>query len=173
MEKLQGLLLISGSGQKVGKTSLACEVIEKYKAKGIVALKFSPHFHELPEDSQIISSGRDFRIIRETKHNDKDSSRMLKAGALKSFYVQSTDKSIAEVMDRLQEELAGRPVVCESGGLARFYQPAVHVFIFDHLAGLQKLPEGVQPDFLLPSFGGKVRFPLERIGISQNIWDIR
>lgn len=120
MEKLQGLLLISGSGQKVGKTSLACEVIEKYKAKGIVALKISPHFHELPEDSQIISSGRDFRIIRETQNNNKDSSRMLMAGALKSFYVQSTDKAIAEVMDGLQEEIAGRPVVCESGGLTGF-----------------------------------------------------
>ncbi|MCF8308579.1 MAG: hypothetical protein K9I68_06175 [Bacteroidales bacterium] len=173
MEKLAGFLLISGSGRKVGKTSLACEMIEKYHARGVVALKIAPHFHDLPDISQIIASGEGFRIIKETQNTQKDSSRMLKAGAVKSYYVQSIDKAIPKVLAQLEPEIGGSPVVCESGGLARFYQPALHVFIFDYRAGLEKLPEGIQPDFLLPSFGGKVRFPLERIGISHNFWDIR
>ena len=173
MEKLAGFLLISGSGRKVGKTSLACEMIEKYHARGVVALKIAPHFHDLPDISQIMASGEGFRIIKETQNTQKDSSRMLQAGAVKSYYVQSIDKAIPKVLAQLEPEIGGRPVVCESGGLARFCQPALHVFIFDYLAGLQNLPDGVQPDFLLPSYEGQAEFPFERLGLSNGIWVMR
>ncbi len=40
------LLIIAGTGNKSGKTSMACRIIEQLKHLEIVSVKITPHFHE-------------------------------------------------------------------------------------------------------------------------------
>lgn len=170
MQRLANYLLISGSGQKVGKTTLACEVIARFSRHRMMAVKMSPHFHDLPAGAEVVQHTPDYTIVRETLRNQKDSSRMWQAGASRSYYVQTHDHSLPEVIATLNREAEGYPVVCESGALAAYFRPGVHVFVFDYLHGLQQLPENIQPDILLPSHEGRISFPFERLKLSDGDW---
>jgi len=41
---INNLLLIAGTGNKSGKTTLACKVIEQHREHGIIGIKITPHF---------------------------------------------------------------------------------------------------------------------------------
>ena len=43
---IPNLLIIAGIGNKSGKTSMACRIIEQFKTLDIVSVKITPHFHE-------------------------------------------------------------------------------------------------------------------------------
>jgi len=47
---IPNLLLIAGTGNKSGKTTLACRVIEQFRQSGISAVKITPHFHDITLD---------------------------------------------------------------------------------------------------------------------------
>ena len=86
-------LIIAGNGRNVGKTSLACSIInENSKKNTIIGLKFAPHFHPIEKNNKLIYKNANFTISEElNKEGSKDSSRMLAAGAQKVFYIQSLD----------------------------------------------------------------------------------
>ena len=138
------ILLISGSGRNCGKTSLACEIIESIsKRKAVIALKISPHFHQLSEHQELLFDNKKFRIYRETDSTSgKDSSRMLRAGASYSFYLQCEDENLSEAWERMNIFLPeNRAVVCESGSLAKFFKPGLHLLV-----------EGENPDKMKRSY---------------------
>ena len=85
------LLLISGDGRNTGKTSLATSIIQKFAAVSeIIALKISPHFHDLTPGLIPVLSVDDFSLfIDENPDTNKDTSRMLRAGASKSYLLQA------------------------------------------------------------------------------------
>ena len=124
------ILLISGSGQNTGKTSLACKIIEQNKDKNIVAIKISPHFHTV-ENGNLLFSDNKYQIYQE--HNidgKKDSSKMLLAGAKKVVYIQATDEGLDLAYKKVSELISNNSfVVCESGGLRNILKPAVFLFI--------------------------------------------
>jgi len=131
-EYLSQILLISGSGRNCGKTSLACEIIENIsKRKTVIALKISPHFHQLSEQQQLLFDDNRFKIYRETDSTSgKDSSRMLKAGVSDSFYLQCEDENLAEALEKMNKLLPENyAVVCESGSLAKFFKPGLHLLV--------------------------------------------
>ena len=69
-------LIIAGTGQNVGKTTLVCNIISENKAYNIIALKISPHFHKLAINDKIISQTPNYTIVEETKTDtNKDSSK--------------------------------------------------------------------------------------------------
>ena len=143
-EYLPQILLISGSGRNCGKTSMACEIIESIsKRKTIIALKISPHFHQLSEQQKLLFDNTKFRIYRETDSTSgKDSSRMLKAGALHSFYLQCEDENLAEAWEKMNKILPGNyAVVCESGSLAKLFKLGLHLLV-----------EGEDPDKMKRSY---------------------
>lgn len=128
LPKWENVLLIAGSGRNVGKTSLACDVIKKASQKSeVIGLKISPHIHTQHEKTKLILDNDHFSIYQELDPTtDKDSSRMLRAGANKVFYIQSEESYIGKAFQLLKNKLDEKiPIVCESGGLRNFIVPSV------------------------------------------------
>ncbi len=125
------ILLISGLGRDTGKTLLATKAIEKFCYLGITALKVSPHFHSLQEQPLILGIQKFFEVYEETNPNGhKDSSRMLKAGAKKVYYIQCTDKTLERVLNIMIMHLDREtPIICESGALSKYLIPGIHVLM--------------------------------------------
>ncbi len=129
------LLLISGSGRDVGKTLLACRIIRHLARRGPVAgIKISLHHHAPSSRGRVIASGRGYLIVREEEASEKDSGRMVAAGADPVFFVTAGDEALREVFRRLQPLLGDRPVVCEAGGLRHYIKPGLFLFVRDEKA---------------------------------------
>lgn len=125
---LDRLLLIAGTGRNVGKTTLACELIQEIsKKKEVVGIKISPHIHSQNEGGELVAETDHYSIYREQdKNKEYDSSRMLKAGAKKVFYIQSEDHKVYEAFEQLLPELDENiAIVCESGGLRNYVKPSL------------------------------------------------
>ncbi|NJO68933.1 MAG: molybdopterin-guanine dinucleotide biosynthesis protein B [Bacteroidetes bacterium] len=98
---LPNLLLISGTGRNSGKTSLACAIIQKFAAfRPIIAIKIAPHFHEQDQIENYTYKTAEYFITEETrKDTGKDSSRMLAAGAAKSYYITTHDDHLLNAFE--------------------------------------------------------------------------
>jgi hypothetical protein len=140
--KMPHLLLIAGNGRNVGKTFLACKIIEYLsKSTEVTGLKISPHFYQVTE-SDILFSNEHFIITNEKQINAKDSSLMLQAGAKHVFFVMVKPGFIAEAFEKLLPFLPETPIVCESAQLHEVVTPGL--FLFVKRAG----DEIVKPEYL-------------------------
>ncbi len=171
------LLLIAGTGRNVGKTTLACELIEQTsKNEDVIAVKISPHIHTQNEEAELVFKSEYFSIFRERDTNStKDSSRMLRAGAKQVFYIQSEDKYIGEAFQILSKEIdSDSPIVCESGGLRNFVLPSV--FLICNKEGNIVFKENqkhlISKANKILQFDGKA-FDLLRIKFEHNQWRIK
>jgi hypothetical protein len=130
--KLPQLLLIAGNGRDSGKTTLACLIIQKFSPDHpIIALKISPHKHRMATGGKVICDMENLYIAEETDAGTgKDSSRMLEAGASRSFFICSGEDQLPGVMDKILE-LADDNIlfICESGGLRRFVEPGLFFIV--------------------------------------------
>lgn len=138
MKKLNNLILVSGSGRNCGKTTLACSLIKIFSETGkVTGIKTTPHFHLTGEQQQLKEQGPGYRIfIEKDTGTDKDTSRMLRAGAQTVYFVQCTDNGMDNAMESLMRFLPDDGVfVCESGSLGLFFKPAFHVLV-----------EGMEPE---------------------------
>jgi hypothetical protein len=125
------ILLVSGSGRNVGKTSFIRRVIAHNAMHNLVAIKITPHFHE-PTDGLIpIIDTENYRIFQETDYfSGKDSSLFLQAGAEKVFYIQTSDHYLDEAFSLAMAQVSpGQPVVVESAALRTVISPELYVFI--------------------------------------------
>ncbi|TVQ15446.1 MAG: hypothetical protein EA361_05685 [Bacteroidetes bacterium] len=131
MKQLPNFLLISGSGQNSGKTTLVCRLISAFKEHHITAVKISPHFHTVDYELPLIEKQDDFVIFREIyADKDKDSSRFLKAGANLVLVVFCKRESLQAAVESLYHHIPpATPVICESGGLALYFKPGLHIFM--------------------------------------------
>jgi hypothetical protein len=125
------LLLIAGTGNKSGKTTFACRVIEQFRDYGIVAIKITPHFHETTPGLEVLTEKQGYSVFEETDGGTtKDTSRMLRTGADKVYFAKVDDdnllKAFLEIMKLVPE---GTPVVCESPGLRYFIEPGQFVIM--------------------------------------------
>lgn len=134
------LLLISGAGRNVGKTALACQLIEKYKEHlSLTAVKISPHFHPLTARQKIILLEEGLIISEEQDRiSSKDSSRYLQAGAAQAIYVQSTAEKIPLLVHWMEENLSGM-VICEAASIGDHLIPDQAVFVLGTLSKKQPL----------------------------------
>jgi hypothetical protein len=123
--KYDNLLLVTGSGRNSGKTTFVCRVIEQFKNIGIISIKISPHFHVRSPGLVHISGQSGFDIYEETSViSTKDSSRMLKSGAAKVFYVQSEEERIMKAFSDIYTTIPSeQPVICESPALINYLDP--------------------------------------------------
>ena len=127
------LLIVGGTGRNVGKTEFVCRLIAQIASHhSVYALKVSSIFpdEEMYHGSHKENEGRR-QLFEETRSNtQKDTSRMLRAGATKVFYLQGSD---SEVDSGYNEFLAQVPektaIVCESNSLGQFVRPALSVMV--------------------------------------------
>ncbi len=130
MKQLPNFLLVSGSGQNSGKTTLVCRLISAFREHKIAAVKISPHFHAVDYELPLLEKQEDFVIFREIyADKDKDSSRFLQAGATHVLVVFCKREALQAAAESLQQFIPPTtPVICESGGLAQYFQPGLHIF---------------------------------------------
>ncbi len=129
------MLIAGGSSRNVGKTSVCLRLIERYaKLTDIVALKVTrvyPGEEEYHGNHGEMLTGNGFRITEETHGNSlKDTARMLRAGAKRAFYIETTEEALQEAFQAFTL-LAGTSsaFVCESRSLRKIVKPGVFVLI--------------------------------------------
>jgi len=136
MTKMPSMLLIGGTGRKIGKTTLASMIIEHFaKTNEIIGLKISNmkpgdeafhgfHEHRLHEN---------FSILKENQIGNKDSQRMLGSGATPSFFIRVQDEFIDEAFAALLQKIAKNAiVVCESNSLRNIVEPGLFLMVHDN-----------------------------------------
>lgn len=78
------VLCIAGSGSGSGKTAVGCELIRAIPEFRWLAVKVSPHLHDVPDE---VTEEKDAA-------SQKDTGRYLAAGARRAFLVTSTDDAL-------------------------------------------------------------------------------
>lgn len=131
MKSYPNILLVMGNGRNVGKTVSACSIIKNLSgAHQTIGVKISPHFHELESNLNYLHKSKELVIAEEQHITQKDSSRMLQAGAEKVFYVQAKNENLKNAFDMiLKSVLPEQPLVVESGGLYDILEPGLLFFI--------------------------------------------
>ncbi|MDA3892976.1 MAG: hypothetical protein PF517_15045 [Salinivirgaceae bacterium] len=132
MIKWPNMLLVAGTGRNVGKTTFVCKVVANVsKDQPIIAIKITPHIHDLCSHCKILLQTERLIITEETsKEYSKDSSKMLAAGAQKVYYVQGADDQFSKVIDFLKPLIPNNEaLVCESAALRNIVQPGYFVLM--------------------------------------------
>jgi len=140
--QLNNVLLIAGEGRNVGKTTLGCNITSRLTIKEkVIAIKISPHFHQLTESLSILMNTDSIVIARETdKLSGKDSSRYLNAGASEVYYIQCKENGLSMLASWIKDNISpGIPVICESGGLGRKIIPGYNIFIMNGFGNNEEL----------------------------------
>lgn len=133
MIKDNRVLIIGGAGRNVGKTEFVCRLINKFSTdQEVFGLKVSTIF----PDEELFHGNHDSKepkhhIFEETRRETaKDTSRMLRAGAKKVFYLRSDDSGIKTSFNYFRKELPDEAIiVCESNSLAQAIHPGLYVMV--------------------------------------------
>ena len=126
------IILLSGAGQNVGKTTFACELIHYLKAlkRQVYTLKVSPHFHDDSPTNTICSNERFILSLEKQRNNGKDTARMKEAGADEVFFLQVKDEFLAEAFNYTMSFMPPKVLlIIESGGLREIFKPALSFFL--------------------------------------------
>lgn len=172
------LLLVSGSGRNCGKTTFACEIIKNLaKSHTLYALKISPHFHQLNKKQELLVQQSGFSIFRETDvHSTKDSSRMLKAGAKESLFLQCEDDAVPEAFEHVIKFIPENcPIVCESGSLAKSYKPGLHLLVENENLEKKKglIENKLLADQEVRFDGANFNLDVKRITFDGKTWNLK
>jgi hypothetical protein len=137
---IPNLLLIAGTGTKSGKTTMACRIIEQFRALNITSIKISPHFHETTPGLKAIYEETGYAIYEETNPGSvKDTSRMLHSGASKVYFAKVLDDRLLFVFNLIKDRIPeGAPIVCESPALRNFIDPGVFIIMSSETTGKNK-----------------------------------
>ena len=129
------ILLVSGSGQNVGKTSFIRRVIAQNASHKLAAIKITPHFHEPTEGLVPIRITDNFRIFQETDVSScKDSSLFLQAGSAIVIYIQTLDNYLEEAFRIATDNIsAEQPIIIESAALRNILVPELYLFISERV----------------------------------------
>lgn len=171
--KVPNLLIIAGTGNKAGKTTMACRIIEKFRDRGVVAVKITPHFHETTPGLVPVIEKPGLSVYEEKNSNTtKDTSRMLAAGAASAFFAKVTDDTLPDAfLEILKHIPEGTPVVCESPALRYYFDPGLFIVMRSPVAGNQKdigeLLNFSHKEFTLSDISGSVNLP---VGFSYGTW---
>ena len=161
---IPNLLIIAGTGNKSGKTSMACRILEQLRHLEIVAVKITPHFHETTPGLVPIAKKKGFSVYEETNPGtSKDTSRMLKAGASRVFFAKVTDNSLDKAFKEIMENFpGGTPIICESPALRHFTEPGLFVIMTSSIKNNQK---DIKSLLNLPH----VEFNMDYLALNKNI----
>ena len=173
-ETLKNLIIVAGVGRNVGKTELACRLIRKFSARtDVYGLKVSaihPDEGIFHGDHTNLESGID--LLEVTRRGlEKDTSRMLRAGAARVFYLQGDDQRIRTGFQRYQSMLPAEAVtVCESSSLWKYVQPGLLVLVRSpHVEVKPRAAELLDKASLVIDSDGVSGFPeLDRISFSAS-----
>ncbi len=163
---IPNLVIIAGTGNKSGKTSIACRIIEQFRQTGIVAVKITPHIHETTPGLKEVARNTGFDIFQETDSGTgKDTSRMLRAGASGVYFARAADEYLNKAFGRIMELVPeGKPVVCESPALRYSVEPGMFIIMTsrarDNQKDISSLLELPHVEFNLETLDANEELPL-------------
>ncbi len=167
--KLPNLILIAGDKRNVGKTFLACKIIQHLSSfSEVIGIKISSHLHPQNETGNTILNTKEIKIVEEKKHTNKDSSRMLQAGAKRVFFIMAHQENISTAFDYIRKDLTGYAVVCESGGLIEYVNPALFLFVTDTKSAIRKHQYLKYSPIIVANENHKLNFDEKNIGFKNN-----
>lgn len=125
------ILLVSGSGRNVGKTSFIRKVISGNSHHDIVSVKITPHFHIRTNGLFTLIDNENYKIFKETNRSTgKDSSLFLQAGAKSVFVINTTDKFLKQAFEYVCSLLPqNQLMIIESAGLRKYLLPSMYIFV--------------------------------------------
>lgn len=175
-ERYPNVLLVAGTGRNSGKTTFVTTVCSWFQGDlKPVCIKISNHFHE-QVGSLCLVENSDFRIFEETQiSSQKDSARMLEAGAVRSFFIEADREFVYEAFKQLVEIIPQNvPIICESGNLRNYLIPAVFVML--HTNGTEPKPAALElfplADKVLVSEAGYLQIPKNFVSFNNETWKI-
>ena len=146
--KLDRMLMVGSTGANVGKTELACRIIKKFAGDtelvGIKVTTIKEKDGHCPRGGQgcgvCASLEGDFDVIQETDEtSDKDTARLLRAGAAKVFWLRSMKGSLAKGFAALLDVVGpDSTLVCESNSLRRVVEPGLFIMVKSREQGTVK-----------------------------------
>ncbi|MGL1930589.1 MAG: hypothetical protein OCC45_02385 [Desulfotalea sp.] len=155
------LILVGGTGRNVGKTQFVCDLIKSIANNyDVYGLKVSAIY----PDEEIFHGNHDGnlqnqRLFEETRNDTKkDTSRMLRAGANRVFYLQSDDVFIQQGYLRFLELIPKDAIiVCESNSLGYHVKPLKHIIIKSETGKIKprSLKQLESADIIITSKGGQ------------------
>lgn len=127
------LLLIGGTGRNVGKTTLACRIIEKVsKEAAIIGLKVST---QKPGEMKFHGTGHTSFDKYSITHEEsiipsKDTAKMINCGALASYYIETKADYVTAAYNGFKKQIsADMALVCESRTLRDYIKPALFIML--------------------------------------------
>jgi molybdopterin-guanine dinucleotide biosynthesis protein A len=185
MNKLDGMLMIGSAGANVGKTQLACALINKFgKDQDIVGIKvttITAKGAQCPRGGWgcgVCSSLEgDFCITEETDSTSgKDTARLLAAGASRVFWLRVMKTHLKEGMTALLDKIGPDAVlVCESNSLRQVVEPGLFLMVKGrHLKAWKSSAEEVKEyaDRIVTSKGDGFDFDIDRVKLTDGKWTI-
>ncbi|MEN8255517.1 MAG: molybdenum cofactor guanylyltransferase [Verrucomicrobiota bacterium] len=143
MQKAPHMLLIGAAGRNTGKTEFACTLIRRFSpAQPITAVKITVIRSDESRGScprggsgcGVCSSLEgEYDITEETNRDgEKDTSRLLRAGANRVFWLRVLDTHMAEGMAALGGHIDPHsPVICESNSIRKAVRPGLFFMVKD------------------------------------------
>lgn len=130
-KKFENILLIAGCGQNIGKTTLACQVIQNLKGQKPIGVKITPHFHTPTPGLIELAGEKNWKLYVETNPDtNKDTSRFLLNGAHKSYLIQTQPEALANAVGELEKWLPkNQPVIAESAALIEIIDPGFFIVV--------------------------------------------
>jgi hypothetical protein len=175
------ILLIAGSGRNVGKTTLAEALVKRYAPFWpIVGLKVSSVYtgEEQQHGKKPLLLQEEYHIMEEfDRSGAKDTSRLLLAGASRSFYIRAHDDQLQAAIDAFWKIVSRQSIiVCESGSLRLVLVPGLFLLLKQSGTGLVK-PRitKLEPlaDKVIDLQNQKLTALVDQIQLSSRGWGLR
>jgi len=186
MFKLDGMLMIGSAGRKTGKTELACALIRKFsKDRDITGIKVTTieeRDGQCPRGGQgcgvCPSLDGDFCITEETdSSSDKDTARLLAAGASQVFWLRVMKTHLEEGLAALPDIIGADAVsICESNSLRLVVKPGLFLMV---QGSNQEVPKSSAravmryADRIVISDGDNFDFDIDRTKLVNGKWVIQ
>lgn len=124
------LIVVGGQTKHVGKTTLVCEIIRRFVSARWTAAKITPHSHE-PDECALLASGSGWTIWEQnSSHTQVDTTRYLKAGAMRSLLLSAESESLAAACAALKTEIsASGNAIVESTAGAELLAPDLFLLV--------------------------------------------
>jgi len=146
--RANGLLMIGGTSRNVGKTTLISNIIKHFaKSHQIIGLKVKTLYADdrFYHGNENFTLSDDFRLIEEFgSENGKDSSEMLKAGAIRAFRLRVQHTYLQMAYNHFIQQINGNyMIVCESNSLRKVVIPDLFMII-KHKVNQNMKPSAVE-----------------------------
>ncbi len=139
MKNIENMIIIGAAGRNVGKTEFACELIAKYaNVANVIGIKITTIKEKdgkCPRGGEgcgVCSSLKgDYMITEETEGPaEKDTVRMLNAGAEKVYWLRVLREHLTEGVSELMKLIPKNAcIICESNSARRVIEPGVFLII--------------------------------------------